>query len=61
MKIYFIMLFCLSISMNISAGDYGDIYGAHPAANAMGNAVTATVNDSSSVFYNVAGLGKMSE
>lgn len=61
MKTFFIILFCLYFSMDISAGDNGDIYGAHPAANAMGNAVTATVNDSSSVFYNVAGLGKMSE
>ncbi len=47
--------------LNLDAGDYGDIYGAHPAANGMGNAVTATVNNTSSVYYNVAGLGRLSE
>ena len=46
---------------SILAGDFGDVYGAHPAANAMGNAVTATVNNSSAVYYNVAGLGRLSE
>jgi hypothetical protein len=45
----------------LNAGDYGDVYGAHPAANGMGNAVTATVNNASSVYYNVAGLGRLSE
>jgi hypothetical protein len=52
-----VLLFLTSFSY-LFAGDYGDVYGAHPAANAMGNAVVSTVNDSSSVFYNVAGLGK---
>ncbi len=48
-------------SYSLVAGDYGDVYGAHPAANAMGNAVVSTVNNSSAVFYNVAGLGRLSE
>lgn len=52
------LFLCIS---SLAAGDYGDIYGAHPAANAMGNAVVSTVNDSSSVFYNVAGLGKQNQ
>ncbi|TGK61742.1 aromatic hydrocarbon degradation protein [Leptospira wolffii] len=46
---------------DLSAGSYGDIYGAHPAASGMAGAVTATVNNSSAVFYNVAGLGRMNE
>jgi hypothetical protein len=55
----FIFLF---IAANpLFSGDFGDVYGAHPAANAMGNAVTATVNNSSAVYYNVAGLGRLSE
>ncbi len=52
-----LLLFLVSFSY-LFAGDYGDVYGTHPASNAMGNAVVSTVNDSSSVFYNVAGLGK---
>lgn len=55
------VLFCFVGSYSIDAGDFGDVYGAHPAANAMGNAVTATVNNSSAVYYNVAGLGRLSE
>ncbi|PJZ54410.1 OmpP1/FadL family transporter [Leptospira adleri] len=43
------------------AGSYGDIYGAHPGAAGMGSAVTAIVNNSSAVFYNPAGLGRLSE
>jgi hypothetical protein len=58
-KIFLILL--LTLNTYMYAGDYGDIYGAHPAANGMANAVTATVNNSSSVFYNVAGLGRLSE
>ncbi|MCB1142533.1 MAG: outer membrane protein transport protein [Leptospiraceae bacterium] len=49
------------VPISLSAGEFGDIYGAHPAAAAMGGAVVSTVNDSSSVYYNVAGLGKLSE
>ncbi|MCB1178526.1 MAG: outer membrane protein transport protein [Leptospiraceae bacterium] len=60
-NIWFLLtIFFLIVNSNLNAGDYGDVYGAHPAANAMGNAVVSTVSDSSSVFYNVAGLGRMS-
>ncbi|MCX7999786.1 MAG: aromatic hydrocarbon degradation protein, partial [Leptospiraceae bacterium] len=53
-------IFFLVLSLvPLYAGDYGDVYGAHPAANAMGNAVVSTVRDSSAVFYNIAGLGRM--
>ena len=55
------LILLLTLNTYMYAGDYGDIYGAHPAANGMANAVTATVNNSSSVFYNVAGLGRLSE
>ena len=53
--------FSLLGGYSLFAGDFGDVYGAHPAANGMGNAVTATVNNSSAVYYNVAGLGRLSE
>lgn len=46
---------------DLNAGSYGDIYGAHAAAAGMAGAVTATVNNSSAVFYNIAGLGRMNE
>ena len=55
------LVFLVTGGYSILAGDFGDVYGAHPAANAMGNAVTATVNNSSAVYYNVAGLGRLSE
>ncbi|PJZ71171.1 aromatic hydrocarbon degradation protein [Leptospira perolatii] len=48
-------------STELFAGSYGDIYGAHPSAAGMGNAVTSIVNNSSAVFYNVAGLGRLSD
>lgn len=51
----------LGTGSDLLAGSYGDIYGAHPAATGMAGAVTATVNNSSAVFYNVAGLGRLNE
>ncbi len=60
-KYFLILIFCNLIFYDLSAGDYGDVYGAHPAAAGMGNAVTAIVNNSSAVYYNVAGLGRLSE
>ena len=48
-KVLFLVLL-QTINTYMYAGDYGDIYGAHPAANGMANAVTATVNNSSSVY-----------
>lgn len=44
----------------INAGNYGDMYGVHSRASGMGNAVTSFVDDSSAVFYNIAGLGRIS-
>lgn len=54
-------MFGISFGKSLQAGSYGDIYGAHPAAAGMGSAVTAIVNNSSAVFYNPAGLGRLSE
>ena len=50
----------ISFTNPLWSGNYSDIYGAHPAAGGMGNAVTSRVNDSSAVYYNVAGLGRLS-
>ncbi|TGK28777.1 aromatic hydrocarbon degradation protein [Leptospira gomenensis] len=55
------VLFGIVLRNDLHAGSYGDIYGAHPAAAGMGSAVTAIVNNSSAVFYNPAGLGRLSE
>lgn len=39
------------------AGNFADVYGAHPYATGMGNAVSSFINDSSATYYNPAGLG----
>lgn len=44
----------------VFAGNFADVYGAHPYAAGMSGSVTSFVNDSSAVFYNVAGLGAVS-
>ncbi|TGK01537.1 aromatic hydrocarbon degradation protein [Leptospira langatensis] len=56
------LLGILGVSFSeLTAGSYGDIYGAHPTGAGMAGAQTATVNNSSAVFYNVAGLGRLNE
>ncbi|MCG6169607.1 OmpP1/FadL family transporter [Leptospira sanjuanensis] len=55
------LLLGIGFAREIKAGSYGDIYGAHPGPAGMGSAVTAIVNNSSAVFYNPAGLGRLSE
>ncbi|WP_061249656.1 OmpP1/FadL family transporter [Leptospira alstonii] len=55
------LLLGIGFGKELRAGSYGDIYGGHPAAAGMGSAVTAVVNDSSAVFYNPAGLARLSE
>lgn len=52
---------CLMGNAALYAGSYGDTYGAHPGATARGNAVNATVSGSAAVFYNPAGLGRLSD
>jgi long-chain fatty acid transport protein len=49
---------CLILTHSALAGDIADTYGLSPKSMAMGNAMTAHVNDWSSVYYNVAGLGR---
>ncbi|MCB1170515.1 MAG: aromatic hydrocarbon degradation protein [Leptospiraceae bacterium] len=39
------------------AGNFADVYGAHPYGTGMGNAVSSFINDSSATYYNPAGLG----
>lgn len=56
----FLLFLFIIYKQPLDAGSYGDTYGAHPAANAMGNAVNATVSGSAAVFYNPAGLGRLS-
>ncbi len=52
------VLFSVGISANLFAGGFGDTYGFSAEGMARGNAMTAVVNDWSSVYYNVGGLGK---
>jgi long-subunit fatty acid transport protein len=60
-QIFYSFLVLTVASAQVYAGNYGDVYGAHAAANGMGNAVSSFVNNSSAVYYNVAGLGRISE
>lgn len=48
----------LFLATGLFASDFADTYGFSARGMAMGNAMSATVNDWSSVFYNIAGLGK---
>lgn len=55
------ILFFLLYSMHLSAGSYGDVYGAFPRQASMAGAVSSFVNNSSASFYNVAGLARANE
>lgn len=46
------------LATGVFASDFANTYGFSANGMAMGNAMSATVNDWSSVFYNIAGLGK---
>lgn len=48
----------LMLCMPVFASNPADTYGYSPRGMALGNAMTAIVNDWSSVWYNPAGLGK---
>lgn len=48
----------LSLGGNAFASSFADVHGFSARGIAMGNAMTAIVNDWSSVYYNMAGLGK---
>jgi len=57
-KINIIYLLIIFISFStLKAGNYFDVYGAHPRSNGMANAVSSFINDVSATFYNPAGLG----
>jgi len=51
------ILFFAGYSVNLYA-NFAETYGCSAEGMARGNAMTATVSDWSSVFYNVGGLGK---
>lgn len=50
----------LAAVASVYAASFADTYGLSPKAMSMGNAMTAHVNDWSSVYYNIAGLGRTS-
>jgi long-chain fatty acid transport protein len=51
---------CLILTQSAFAASVADTYGLSPKGIAMGNAMTAHVNDWSSVYYNISGLGRTS-
>jgi hypothetical protein len=51
-------LMVFSFSAEVFANSFAETYGFSANGLSMGNAVTATVDDWSSVYYNIAGLGK---
>ncbi len=57
--ITFLTLMALFLSVNTArASNFADTYGFSAQGIAMGNAMCAIVNDWSSVYYNISGLGK---
>ncbi|MGD9006263.1 MAG: outer membrane protein transport protein [Desulfobacteraceae bacterium] len=50
----------LILSHSVFAATIADTYGLSPKGMGMGNAMTAHVNDWSSVYYNISGLGRTS-
>jgi hypothetical protein len=58
LSILLTLSFIIGISTNLFANMYGESFGFSAEGLARGNAMTAVVNDWSSVFYNVGGLGK---
>ncbi len=52
------IIFSICLSSSLFAGSFADTFGMSAQGMARGNAMTAVVNDWSSVYYNVAGLGK---
>ncbi|MBU0993904.1 MAG: hypothetical protein KJ737_15525 [Proteobacteria bacterium] len=51
---FLMMIFC----SGVSASNYGDTFGASPKGMSLGNAMCARADDWSSVYYNMAGLGR---
>lgn len=53
-----VVIGCIFLTPSVFAANIADTYGLSPKGMGMGNAMTAHVNDWSSVFYNIAGLGR---
>jgi long-chain fatty acid transport protein len=53
-----VMIGCLVLINSAYSANVADTYGLSPKGMGMGNAMTAHVNDWTSVFYNIAGLGR---
>ncbi|MDA8141826.1 MAG: outer membrane protein transport protein [Desulfobacteraceae bacterium] len=51
----------LAVGTSAYCATFADTYGMSPQGMSMGNAMTAHVNDWSSVYYNVAGLGRTAQ
>src|SRR4030042_91840 len=56
--ILFISLFILNMSANLFANSFAETFGFSAEGISRGNAMAAVVDDWSSLWYNVAGLGK---
>ena len=57
MSVFLMVINATSVLANSSV----DTYGLSPKGMSLGNAMTAHVNDWSSVYYNIAGLGRTSQ
>lgn len=57
-KIISTLFILFTITTTTYASNTGDTFGMSPEGLSLGNAVTARVNDWSSPYYNIAGLGK---
>ncbi len=58
--IFATLILTLISASSVFAASFADTYALSPKAMGMGNAMTAHVNDWSSVYYNIAGLGRTS-
>lgn len=60
-RIVWVITYLLLFAAQLEAGSYGDVYGAFPRQASMAGAVSSFVNNSSSPYYNVAGLARANE
>ncbi|GBF50412.1 transporter, Ompp1/FadL/TodX domain protein [Leptospira ryugenii] len=61
MKRPILILILFLLPVILIAGSYGDVYGGFPRQSGMAGAVSSFVNNSSSPFYNIAGLARKNE
>jgi len=57
-KVIFLSFLVVSFTGNLKAASFADTHGISAYGMSMGNAMSAIVDDWSSVYYNIAGLGK---